>query len=318
MTESFKSQAENIVSAISRELSLKDEARKGESAIDKKANALFDRLMGTINDVDMHAAAARVDAIKAEYPDESPEQLVQRLIRSKTQKTASIGAATSGAGLLPGVGTLTAMVVGTAADIGATFKLQAELVLEIAAAHEYQLTEHEKKQLVLLITGLSAGARSLAQKAGQRAGIKFGEVFAEKAALKALPILGVVASAGTNALSTYIIGQRADAYFRLGEVGLQSWQDSLRAISGVDERKIGEWVGAQTQAAGKMAGNVGVAAGQHIQQAAQTVAQAGQNAVETQTQMTRHFWKSIAQSIKSLKARTKNLQLFHPKNRKES
>jgi hypothetical protein len=65
-----------------------------------------------------------------------------------------------------------------------------------------------------------------------------------------LPVVGVIASAGTNALSTYIIGQRADAYFRLGPEAVPTWSDSLRAITGVDERKIGDWLADSGRSAG--------------------------------------------------------------------
>jgi hypothetical protein len=201
--------------------------------------------------------------LKEKYPNEAPEQLSQRLIRDKLQRTGAVGAVTSGAGLIPGIGTAAALTLGVAADIGATFKLQAELVLEIAAVYDYPLTESEKQRVVLFITGLSAGTSALARKAGEKIAIEVSERFAEKAILKALPIVGVIASAGTNALSTYIIGQRADAYFRLGPEAVPTWSDSLRAISGLDERKIGDWLADSGRATGAAlvlgAGKVGEA-----------------------------------------------------------
>ncbi len=252
MSNSLKQQAEEIITSIAEDLqqrsSMMDET--GAEA-DGPLNALFNRLMGIVNDVDLSTTAKRVDNLRVRYPNMATEELARKLIQQKIQKTGTIGAVTSGAGLIPGVGTATALVVGTAADIGATFKLQAELVLEMAHLHHYPLTEQEKQQVVLFITGLSAGASSLARKAGQRASLKFSEVFAEKSLLKALPIIGVVASAGTNALSTYIIGQRANAYFSQETTELESWQDSLRAITGVDEREISRWLVEGSKATGQ-------------------------------------------------------------------
>lgn len=298
MPDSLKSQAERIVSVINQELSQTDTA--AESDASRRATVLFKRLMGSINDVDLQAAAERVAALKSAHPQASDDELVRRLIKQKTQRTATIGAATSGVGLVPGIGTATALIAGTAADISATFKLQAELVLEIAHVHEYPLSEDEKRRLVLLITGLSAGARSLAQKAGQRAGMKIGEVFAEKAVLKALPVVGIIASAGTNALATYIIGQRADAYFRLGEAGLQSWQDSLRAISGVDERNIARWLEAQKNAAGAMFGDASTAVGEQVRRTTKTIATTSVKAAQTQKRWTQNFWQMIFRGIKRI------------------
>ena len=307
MTDTLKHQAEAIVTAIESEL-------PAESETNRRVNALFRRLLNTINDVDMAAAAQRVTVLREQMPNADTAAIVQSLIKRKIQKTATIGAMTSGAGLIPGVGTATALVLGTAADIGATFKLQAELVLEIARAHGYPLSEQEKQRVVLLVTGLSAGASSLAQKAGQRAGAKFTEMFAEKSALKALPLLGIIASAGTNALSTYIIGQRADAYFRLGEAGMQSWQESLRAISGVDERNITRWLGER-----------GDATRAALASQAETAIVSGKRASNAYFRGVRTFWRVTFATMrgvfqilgKGLAAPFRRVQLFGKKSRKE-
>ncbi len=307
MTDTLKNKAEAIVAAIESEL-------PAETETNQRVNALFRRLLNTINDVDMQAAAQRVETLRLQQPNADTDAIVQSLIKQKTQKTATIGAVTSSTGLIPGVGTATALILGTAADIGATFKLQAELVLEIAHAHRYPLSEQEKQQVVLLVTGLSAGASSLAQKAGQRAGTKFAEMFAEKSALKALPLLGIIASAGTNALSTYIIGQRADAYFRLGEKGLQNWQDSLRAISGVDERKITRWLSERGDA-------TRTALVSHAETAVASSKQAGKvyfRGVKTFWRVTFDTTRGAFQILgKGFTAPFRRVKLFNRKKRKE-
>jgi hypothetical protein len=265
MTEpSLKTQAQEIMTTVDQQLQAAESKGPAvQKQVDEQTNRLLRMIFGVIHDVDIEAAAERVKALKEKYPTETPEQISQRLIREKCQRTGAVGAITSSAGLIPGIGTAAALTLGVAADIGATFKLQAELVLEIAAAYDYPLTESEKQQLVLLITGLSAGTSALARKAGQTLAVEFGERFAEKAIVKALPIVGLLASAGTNALSTYIIGQRADAYFRLGPEAVGTWADSLRTITGVDERRIGVWLAESGRAAGSAlmlrAGRVGEA-----------------------------------------------------------
>lgn len=208
----------------------------------EQANWLFSLLMRAIADTDLQAAEERVAALRADMPEATTEQIVEYLIKQKCQQTGAIGAATSGAALLPGLGTLTSMTLGVAADIGATFKLQAELVLEIAATHRYPLSELEKRQIVMLITGVSAGGNQMLTRAGQELSLKVTEKYAKRWVVKALPVIGVIASASTNALSTYIIGQRADAYFGRGPEALVDWRESLRALVGVDERKVTGWL----------------------------------------------------------------------------
>ena len=275
--KSLKNQAQEIMAAVDRDLqAVESKALTTQKQVDSKVNTLMDGLFGVINNVDMEAAAKRVTELRQKYPDATPTELSQKLIADKCQKTGAIGAVTSGAGLIPGIGTAAAVTLGVAADIGATFKLQAELVLEIAAVYDYPLTESEKKRIVMIITGLSTGTNTLARRAGQAAAVKVSEKFAEKAVLKALPVVGVIASAGTNVLSTYIIGQRADAYFRLGPDAMGSWADSLRTITGLDERKLGEWIAgggaALALGAGKV-GEAGKAAGEAVAVGAGKVAE---------------------------------------------
>ncbi len=283
--KSLKNQAEEIMVAVDHDLrEVESKALVSQDEVDAKANAIMKTVFGVISDVDIEAAAARIRALREKHPAASPAELSQMLIRDKCQRTGTVGAVTSGAALIPGLGTAAATTLGVAADIGATFKLQAELVLEIAAIYDYPLTEEEKQQIVLLTTGLSAGTSALTRKAGQAVAIRVGEKLAEKAVqktfVKALPVVGVIASAGTNVLSTYIIGQRADAYFRLGPEAVGTWADSLRAISGVDERKITSWLAVSGKAtgaalalgAGKV-GAVGQAAGGAVASGAGKVAQ---------------------------------------------
>ena len=240
---SLKEQAEQIISVIDSDLDrveTQDEAIQHE--VNSKANAIIRTISKVINDVDLEAAAARVEALKQAEPEATPEMLAKRLIRDKCEQTGKVGAVTSGAALIPGIGTAAALTLGVAADIGATFKLHAELVLELAALYDYPLTEADKQRIVMAITGLSAGTSSLSRKAGEKAAAKIAEKYALKSVVKFLPVIGIVASAGTNVLATYVIGRRAEAYFRLGPEAVGSWTDSLRTLSGVDERDIRTWL----------------------------------------------------------------------------
>lgn len=298
------------MTAVDRELQEVDsKALVVQENVNSKADAIMKTIFNVVSDVDLEAASARVKALKEKYPEASVDELSQRLIREKCQRTGTVGAVTSGAGLIPGIGTAAAITLGVAADIGATFKLQAELVLELAALYDYPLTEEEKQRVVLLITGLSAGTSALARKAGQSAVVKVTEKFAEKSILKALPIIGMVASAGTNVLSTYIIGQRADAYFRLGPEAMGSWSDSLRAISGVDERQIGGWLvesgktagGVIASGAGKL-GEAGKAAGDVVAHSAVKAGETAQRGFKIYLHWTITAWRFVFSVIGKIPA----------------
>ena len=237
MPNSLKQQAEQIMTVMRQA-----QQQAASPELQDKVAQLLAVMLQTVNNVDLKTAQKRVQAIKAKYPHETAPELSQRLIREKCQRTGMVGVLTSSVGMIPGLGTIAAMTMGAAADIQATFKLQAELVLEIAFVYDYPLTELEKQQLIFVVTGLGSSGNALALKAGAAATEKLTEKVTQEMVVKALPVLGVIASASTNALSTYIIGQRADAYFRLGPEAVGSWSDSLRAVSGVDERKLVSWL----------------------------------------------------------------------------
>ncbi|MGD9100127.1 MAG: hypothetical protein PVF45_06570 [Anaerolineae bacterium] len=206
-------------------------------------NNILKHITKAIDEADEEAAAQRVAELRQTHPDATTAELIERLIKRKAVRTGAVGAVTSGAAVIPGLGTLTSLTFGVAADIGVTFKLQAELVLEIAAVYERQLSAVEKRNAVLLVSGIGAGANQLLSQTGARIAQRTSERLAQKAVTKAIPVLGAAASAGTNILSTYVVGQRARAYFELGPEAVGDWAESVRAISGLDERKLVAWLG---------------------------------------------------------------------------
>jgi uncharacterized protein (DUF697 family) len=245
-----------------------------------------------IADADYQAALDRVSELRKGHPSASRAELVALLTRKKCLEAGKIGAITSGASIIPGLGTVASLTFGVAADIGLTFKLQAELVLEIAAVYGHSLDETEKRNAVLLVTGISAGANKALEKTGAKIAQKTTERLARKSLSKAIPVFGAAASAGTNILTTYIIGRRANAYFSLGPGAVGDWGDSLRAVSGIDERELIAWLSETTEGswtlvkdraqnaaglvivAGKTAGEVVVVG---ADRAAQSIARAGRS-----------------------------------------
>ena len=203
---------------------------------------VIERMTKAVSDADEAAAAKRVDNLRTSRPTVSPAELVDLLIHQKCLQTGAVGAITSGSALVPGLGTVTALTFGVAADIGMTFKMQAELVLEIAAVYERKLSPDEKRTAVMLVTGISTGANQLLEKAGEQIARKATERLAQKSVTKALPLIGVAASAGSNIVTTYVIGQRARAYFGLSPEAMGDWAESIRALTGVDERVMIEWL----------------------------------------------------------------------------
>jgi hypothetical protein len=148
---------------------------------------------------------------------------------------------------------MASLTFGVAADIGMTLKLQAELVLEISNVYQFILDSADRRKVIILVGGFSTGTNQIMTKIGKEIAEQTTERLAMKGVSKALPVLGVAASAGVNIFSTYIIGRRAQAYFKLGPEAVQDWGESTRAITGIDEQKIITWLTEATERAWKLA-----------------------------------------------------------------
>ena len=205
-------------------------------------DALVDRTLRAVNDIDADLAAQRVADIRAQRSLHG-DALVEHLIRQKARQTGMVGAVTSAAALVPGLGNITAFTIGVATDVGVTLRLQSELVLEIAAARDKTLSPAEARNALLVVTGVNMGAERLVNQAGRKLAEKAAERFAGRAIVKAIPFVGIAVSGGANMVMTYLVGRRADAYFQLGEDQVGDWNESIRALTGVDERKLVGWLG---------------------------------------------------------------------------
>jgi hypothetical protein len=219
-----------------------------------QANWLLKFILDRVSQVDPAKAAARVDELRTQHPDDSPEQLADRLIKTKCQRTGAVGALTSGSALIPGLGTLAATTIGIAADLGTTITLQSELVYELAEVYRVPVDRLNTRQVVMLVTGLSLGAEKVLAVTGAKLGGELAERFSQRWLAKALPVVGVAASAGVNAITTYVVGQRAKAYFEQGPEAVGDWASSLRALTGLDERRVGRWLTEQGRAARSIVG----------------------------------------------------------------
>ncbi len=225
---------------------------------DEKIGTLRSLMEGVVSKIDVAdeaEAAKHVTTLRAQYPEATPNELVERLIKQKCLKTGAIGAVTSGTAVIPGLGTFVSLTFGVAADVGMTFKLQTQLVLEIINVYQHELSLTDKRNIAMLISGFSIGGGQLIGKAGAQIAEKATISLEEKFIAKAIPVIGVAASAGINIVSTYLIGRRAQAYFQRGPDAMGDWSENARAITGLDERKISAWLAESTENAWRLTSN---------------------------------------------------------------
>jgi len=282
MAEQNKTDAMTLVNKLERDVAAIDPTEP--DAIEKRGGSrkIADTLLAyaakRISGANPEEAAARVRNVREANPEYSADELVEALIKAKCQKTALVGASTSAASIVPGLGTAVSLTLGLVVDIGATLKMHSELVLEIAEAYHHRLTDSDRSEVLLAITGLSAGFDQLGGQAVKGISKKVGELAAQKWMAKAIPAIGMAASASTNVLATYIIGKRAQAYFARGPEALGDWKDNLRAISGVDERKIAQWIAESSRSVAQASADTGNSLVESGRRGMDRIAEAGRKA----------------------------------------
>jgi hypothetical protein len=151
---------------------------------------------------------------------------------------------------LMGLGFIAALGLGVAAAGGITLKLQSDMVAEIAHIRGKDLSPEARQRLMLVLSGTAQGVGSAVQAAStaatQEVAVVASRVATNAAAFSFLEavapmVLPSLISVSAAVISTYIIGERAKQYFD-APGPLESWSDSARALSGLDERKIMTWV----------------------------------------------------------------------------
>ena len=150
----------------------------------------LDWLMTFLGQADTAKIQADVEAMRSQYPQESPNQIAHRLIIQKTWKGGRLGLLTN---IIPPIA---ALFLGI--ELIATTKLQTEMVYEIAAAYGLDLDEPARRGEILAIFGLSLGADAI------KTGLTVVEI---------IPGIGAVVGASTNAAMLYVLGQTACRFY---------------------------------------------------------------------------------------------------------
>ncbi len=150
----------------------------------------LDWLMTFLGEVDIAKVQQTVDNLRSQYPEETADQIAQRLIVRKTWEGGRLGLLTN---VIPPIA---ALFMGI--ELIATTKMQTEMVYEIAAAYGKDLENPARRGEVLAIFGLSLGADVL------KTGLTIVEI---------VPGIGAVVGASTNAAMLYVLGQTACRFY---------------------------------------------------------------------------------------------------------
>ena len=166
-----------------------------------------DWLLQILDQVDVNNAEAEVKRLQQKYPNDSPNQIAQKIIKQKAVFAGATGFATS---IIPG-----AAAVFFAGDLIATTSLQAEMVYQIASAYGMDLKDPTRKGEIVAVFGLAFGGK-MAIKAGL-------------GMLRNIPIAGSVIAVSSNAVMLYTLGQASCAFYE-AKLNPANFEEQLEAI----------------------------------------------------------------------------------------
>lgn len=176
-----------------------------------------------------------VEKIRASLPDDATDAQVRGaverdLVSHYSNRTAIAGGASALPGLIPGLGSLTAVLGGGLLDMTFCLKYEVEMVLALAAARGYDIEDPRERQLAYLLAAAhtyeASGGRNplpdlvkteidavwhyTPRQLGKLVAalfVKLAILFAGKGLTRAIPFIGVVVSSAANKTLTTRVGK---------------------------------------------------------------------------------------------------------------
>ena len=158
-------------------------------------------------------------------PEADPAERVQRLIRAASLKAGAVSATLSSPGGIIGVLTLLP-------DLASIWRIQAQLVSDIAAAHGklavlsreamlhclFRQAVSEFARDIFVRTGTKIAVRALSSEALrkllEKIGARASSRILARGAARVIPVLGALGSGAYAAYDTFEVGKTAEAYFK--------------------------------------------------------------------------------------------------------
>jgi hypothetical protein len=156
----------------------------------------------------------------------------------KAGTAAAIGSITR---KVPLLGKLAPTLFGEESEAFSLGRLQHELVRQVIALYDLELSELEERGVILLATAVTESAHQLPRQMVERIVTQLGGRYLQPVATRILPLASLVTDIAGAIAGTYAVGKRAQALCNLPGSG--NLGDLLRGLSGIDERRLFAWSG---------------------------------------------------------------------------
>lgn len=224
------------------------------------------KLLSAVESLIVHpnALIRLVDQLRKKVPIEQGvseqtyfRKVGERIVTHYSRRTALAGTLSAAPGLIPGGGTLLAVVGGNLADMAFTLKFEVEMTLCLTHLYGFDITDERERQLAFLLASVSTYEahtrhhilRDFAASQGQAVWnytprqlskvllsvmTKLALLSLSKGVVKALPLVGMAISGGLNKILTTRIGHRT-----MDELSRRRWllgQEDKQVIEADFER----------------------------------------------------------------------------------
>ncbi|HHW42253.1 MAG TPA: hypothetical protein GXX25_00305 [Desulfotomaculum sp.] len=172
----------------------------------------------------------KINRLKKAYPSLTRRDLALKIIEERSRQCALTGLLSALPAIVPGWGTVLALLGGVALDITLMTYLLGRMVLEVAAVYRRDLTGYRYRQEAFWAFLLAAGAGSVGSSLSrtvaaqlskeafsalaERALISLGvRATARSSLLRIIPFLGLLLAGGVNYWVALTVGNRAIKYY---------------------------------------------------------------------------------------------------------
>ncbi len=157
-------------------------------------------------------AQAAAQARREKQPDVDVTELYRQLLRDKCLRAGTLGAATSVASMVPGLGTIASFAIDGIGDAAYTAELQHDLALTTFALYGREPNEKERLRIAAWIATFGAGGSELIEQVGKMVARQLAKNLAGRLLRRGLPFAEVAYSTATHLAGTYFVGRRAQLY----------------------------------------------------------------------------------------------------------
>jgi hypothetical protein len=171
------------------------------------------------------------------------EAAFDTLVRNACLKAGTAAAISSLTRRVPLIGRLAPSVLGPLAETVALSQVQKDLVRDVIALYEVELSDPEQRGVVLLATATNIGAQQLSKRSMDAILKQFGDGVIGGIAQRVLPMASILAEITASVASTYTVAKRAQALCKLPGTGAGNLADLLRGLSGIDQQRLLSWSG---------------------------------------------------------------------------